>query len=162
MARRDLQGAFRAARHVQGLRGLQSRLMEAALFRKSMPATSAQWRKRILRGAEGLVAECQNADRKDLHRLRKHIKRCRYAMEALGASQSAVARQQMKALQTTLGNYCDARLAAERLNPADLPLEKALQRQLRVAARRLQTKRRHQALRAVHAVSTLTAGIARH
>jgi CHAD domain-containing protein len=148
--RRNLLAATRSVEYRQRSRKVRELLAGGpALFRKSVPTTAVPWKKRILRGVARFDRLLHRAGRRDLHRVRIRAKRCRYSLEALGPDAPRRSLHHMKSIQTSLGCYCDARLAAEWLQ-LQAPLhDRALRKRLLRAARTLVKQRATAALRAL-------------
>jgi CHAD domain-containing protein len=149
-ARLALRRAIHAVQFRQHSRHLGELLADAALFRRSVPASVLPWERRILRGVDHLERRCRRAVRKELHRIRILAKRCRYSLEALGPRVPRKTRRRMRQLQTLLGNYCDMRLAVSWLQQSDSLHDRPRQARLLRAAQVLARQRAQVALRALH------------
>jgi CHAD domain-containing protein len=146
----DLRAAMRSARYRQQSRQVLDLLAGPALFRRSLPAGTAPWRQRILKGVDHVDRRAHRAGGKDLHRIRILAKRCRYALEALGPEAPRDTHRRMQGLQALLGRYCDMRLAATWLAEPDSLRDQPLRKQLLRAARDLAERRARAALRVLH------------
>jgi CHAD domain-containing protein len=146
----DLRAAMHSARYRQRSRQLRNLLAVPALFRRSLPAGTAPWRQRILRGVDHVDRRAHRAVGKDLHRIRILAKRCRYALEALGSEAPRDTHRRMQGLQALLGRYCDMRLTATWLAQPDSLRDQHLRKQLLRAAREMAKRRAKTALRVLH------------
>ena len=147
--RRDALASICSARYTSQCQKIHDLLADGTLFRKSTRASLLPWKRRILRGVDDLERLMQRAGRRDLHHIRILAKRCRYSLEMLGPDVLPKKHQRMKALQATLGLYCDARMAVKWLQYPKSLHDHALLRRLLLAARIIARKRARAALRSL-------------
>lgn len=111
--RREVLAEIHSAAFRQAVQEIHDQLSAGRkLIRKSVPDGNQHWRARILKGLARFNQQVLRAKRRDLHPIRLHAKRCRYALEALDEPALRRPLRRLKAIQDALGHYCDARLAA--------------------------------------------------
>jgi CHAD domain-containing protein len=140
-ARRELRATIRSNDFDKRVRRICDLFRHRTSLRKTTPDSADPWRQRILRSVAKLDKRARAARTTQLHALRVRAKRCRYAIELLGAPAPRSIIRRLRRIQAVLGRYCDARLAALWLDTDRAAFGKRLQGRLRRAAHQIVARR---------------------
>jgi CHAD domain-containing protein len=122
-------------------------LSRGALHVQSSAPVADAWERRILRSVEKVERRAHRAKGADLHGIRIRARRCRYTLEALGVLAPRQSLNRMKRIQASVGQFCDARLAAAWLQHNAVLTDADMRRRLVRVAQKVARRRKEAAIR---------------